>query len=59
MFLRLKRAITPGELDGFSDQLSWSHFAGGHEFDGNRWKGLHYSRTTKLAARERAKRGKS
>lgn len=22
----LKRAITPGELDGFSDQLSWSHY---------------------------------
>ena len=55
----LKRAITSGGLDGFSDQLSWSHFAGGQELDVNRWKDLHSSRTTKLAARERAKRGKS
>ena len=30
-------------------------FAGGQEFDGNRWNDLHYSRAVKLAARERAK----
>ena len=34
-------------------------FAGGQEFDGNRWNELHYSRAAKLAARERAKGGKS
>jgi hypothetical protein len=33
-------------------------FRGGAEFDGNRWNDLHYSRDVKLAARERAKRGK-
>jgi hypothetical protein len=31
----------------------------GKEFDGNRWNDLHYSRPAQLAARERAKRGKS
>lgn len=34
-------------------------FLGGPEFEGNRWVDLHYSRSTKLAARERAKGGKS
>lgn len=34
-------------------------FAGGKEFDGNRWNDLHYSRAAKLAARESAKGGKS
>jgi hypothetical protein len=34
-------------------------FAGGKEFDGNRWNDLHYSRAVKLAARERAKGGES
>jgi hypothetical protein len=34
-------------------------FLGGAEFDGNRWNDLHYSRAVKLAARERAKGGKS
>ncbi len=34
-------------------------FAGGEDFDGNRWNDLHYSRAAKLAARERAKGGKS
>jgi len=34
-------------------------FAGGKEFDGNRWNDLHYSRSVKLAARERPKGGKS
>lgn len=34
-------------------------FEEGKEFDGNRWNDLHYSRATKLAARDRAKRGKS
>ena len=34
-------------------------FLGGAEFDGNRWNDLHYSRAAKLAARERAKGGKS
>jgi len=33
------------------------NFLGGSKFDGNRWNDLHYSRATKLAARERAKRG--
>jgi hypothetical protein len=30
-------------------------FAGGKDFDGNRWNDLHYSHAAKLAARERAK----
>ena len=30
-------------------------FAGGKEFDGNRWNDLHYTRDVKQAARERAK----
>jgi hypothetical protein len=34
-------------------------FPGGSEFDGNRWNDLHYSRATKLDARERAKGAKS
>lgn len=34
-------------------------FLGGAEFDGNRWNDLHYSRSVKLAARERAKGGRS
>jgi len=34
-------------------------FLGGSVFDGNRWNDLHYSRAVKLAARERAKGGKS
>jgi hypothetical protein len=34
-------------------------FLGGSEFDGNRWNDLHYSRAVKIAARERAKGGKS
>lgn len=34
-------------------------FAGGKEFDGNRWNDLHYSSAVKLAARERAKGDKS
>jgi hypothetical protein len=38
---------------------STQDFAGGKEFDGNRWNDLHYSRSIKLAARERAKGGKS
>jgi hypothetical protein len=38
---------------------STQDFAGGKEFDGNRWNDLHYARAAKLAARERAKRGKS
>jgi hypothetical protein len=38
---------------------STQDFAGGKEFDGNRWNDLHYSRAVKLAARERAKGGKS
>lgn len=38
---------------------STQDFAGGREFDGNRWNDLHYSRSAKLAARERAKGGKS
>jgi hypothetical protein len=38
---------------------STQDFAGGKEFDGNRWNDLHYSRAAKLAARERAKGGKS
>jgi len=33
-------------------------FAGGKEFDGNRWNNLHYSRAAKLAARDRKKGGK-
>lgn len=36
-----------------------SDFLGGDEFDGNRWNDLHYSRSVKRAARERAKGGKS
>lgn len=36
-----------------------ANFPGGSEFDGNRWNDLHYSRAVKLAARERAKGGKS
>jgi hypothetical protein len=32
-------------------------FAGGKDFDGNRWNDLHYTRDVKLAARERAKHG--
>jgi hypothetical protein len=35
---------------------STQDFAGGKEFDGNRWNDLHYTRAAKLAARERAKR---
>ena len=38
---------------------STQDFAGGKEFDGNRWNDLHYTRAAKLAARERAKGGKS
>lgn len=38
---------------------STQDFAGGKEFDGNRWNNLHYTRAAKLAARERAKGGKS
>jgi hypothetical protein len=38
---------------------STQDFQGGKQFDGNRWNDLHYSRATKLAARERAKRAKS
>ena len=38
---------------------STQDFVGGKEFDGNRWNDLHYSRAVKLAARERAKGGKS
>ncbi|WP_437648698.1 Eco57I restriction-modification methylase domain-containing protein [Sorangium sp. So ce362] len=38
---------------------STQDFAGGREFDGNRWNDLHYSRAAKLAARERAKGGNS
>ena len=34
-------------------------FLGGADFDGIRWNDLHYSRAVKLAARERAKGGKS
>lgn len=34
-------------------------FHGDVAFDGNRWNDLHYSRAVKLAARERAKGGKS
>ena len=34
-------------------------FLGGSVFDANRWNDLHYSRAMKLAARERAKGGKS
>lgn len=34
-------------------------FLGGSEFDGSRWNDLHYSRAVKVAARERAKGGKS
>ena len=34
-------------------------FLGGSVFDGNRWNDLHYSRAVKLAARARAKGGKS
>jgi hypothetical protein len=34
-------------------------FLGGSECDGNRWNDLHYSRSLKIAARERAKGGKS
>ncbi|MCA3011282.1 MAG: N-6 DNA methylase [Myxococcaceae bacterium] len=34
-------------------------FAGGKEFDGNRWNDLHYTCDAKLAARDRSKRGKS
>jgi len=36
-----------------------SDFLGDSEFDGNRWNDLHYSRAVKLAARERAKGGRS
>lgn len=36
-----------------------ANFPGGSEFNGNRWNDLHYSRAVKLAARERAKGGKS
>jgi hypothetical protein len=32
-------------------------FAGGRDFDGNRWNDLHYKRAVKQAARERAKTG--
>ncbi|WP_321894633.1 Eco57I restriction-modification methylase domain-containing protein [Paraburkholderia heleia] len=50
-------------VDEYPWLWSWdghSHdFAGGAEFDGVRWNDLHYSRTAKLAARERAKGGKS
>lgn len=38
---------------------STQDFQGGKEFNGNRWNDLHYSRAAKLAARERAKGGKS
>jgi len=38
---------------------STQDFAGGKDFDGNRWNDLHYTRAAKLAARERAKEGKS
>jgi hypothetical protein len=38
---------------------STQDFAGGKEFDGNRWNDLHYTRAAKHAARERAKGGKS
>ena len=38
---------------------SATDFLGGAEFDGSRWNDLHYSRAVKLAARERAKGGKS
>jgi hypothetical protein len=34
-----------------------ANFAGGKDFDGNRWNDLHYTRSVKLAARERAKGG--
>lgn len=34
---------------------STQDFAGGKDFDGNRWNDLHYTRAAKLAARERAK----
>ncbi|HCF57341.1 MAG TPA: SAM-dependent methyltransferase [Myxococcales bacterium] len=37
---------------------STQDFAGGKEFDGNRWNGLHYTRAAKLAARERKKAGR-
>ena len=37
---------------------STQDFAGGKEFDGNRWNDLHYTRAAKLAARERVKRGR-
>ena len=35
---------------------STEDFAGGKEFDGNRWNELHYSRAFKQAARERARK---
>jgi hypothetical protein len=38
---------------------STQDFAGGKDFDGNRWNDLHYTRAVKLTARERAKAGKS
>lgn len=34
-------------------------FMGGKDFDGNRWNDLHYTRASKLAARERVKVSKS
>jgi len=40
--------------DGTLDQRT--DFAGGNEFDGNRWNDLHYTNDAKRAARERAAR---
>ena len=37
---------------------SSADFAGGDEFDGNRWNGLHYTRAVKEAARARANGGR-
>ena len=52
-----------GTIDEYPWFWGWDEstqdFAGGKEFDGNRWNDLHYTRAAKLAARERAKGGKS
>ncbi len=51
------------DKESFPWLWSWdgqsSDFFGSKEFDGNRWNDLHYTRAAKLAARERAKGGKS
>jgi hypothetical protein len=54
------------ESDRSKDEYPWfwgwdeqtDDFLGSSKFDGNRWNNLHYSRATKLAAKERTESNK-